>query len=63
MEVWLLLMDGCGLSIGLDGEHSLDYWQDGTRDSLLVVLWSLRCLHNCSLLHRREGSQSALYNS
>ena len=37
MEVWLPLMDGCGLSIGLDGEHSLDYWQDGTRGSLLVL--------------------------
>ena len=44
MEVWLLLMYGCGLSIGLDGEHGLDYWQDGTRGSLLVVLWSSRCL-------------------
>ena len=44
MGVWLLLMDGCGLSIGLDGEHGLDYWQDGARGSLLVVLWSSRYL-------------------
>ena len=44
MEVWLLFMDGCGLSIGLDGEHSLDYRQDATRGSLLVVLWSSLCL-------------------
>ena len=44
MGVWLLLMDGCGLRIGLDGEHGLDYWQDGARGSLLLVLWSSHCI-------------------